>query len=137
MTATAVVGLVTSLLIAAAARNINRRALLLVFLILLIVSNLSVALAPNLPALLVGRMILGLAVGGFWTFNAALAMRLAPARFVPRALSIIFSGVAIATITAAPAASYLGDIVGWRGIFLGAAALSGIALVWSCGRAGV
>lgn len=130
VTATAVVGLVTSLLVAAAARSINRRVLLLAFLILLIVSNLSVAMAPNLPALLLGRMFLGLAVGGFWTFNAALAMRLVPPAFVPRSLSIIFGGVAIASITAAPLASYLGDIVGWRSIFLGATVLAGIGLLW-------
>ena len=130
VTATAVVGLVTSLLIAAAARNINRRVLLLAFLILLIVSNLSVAFAPSLSILLLGRMLLGLAVGGFWTFNAALAMRLVSATFVPRALSIVFGGVAIATIAGAPVASYLGDIVGWRSVFLGAAALSVLALVW-------
>jgi len=130
VTVTAVIGLVTSLLIAAAARNINRRILLLAFMTLLIISNLSVALAPNLPALLLGRMILGLAIGGFWTFNAALIMRLAPAAFVPKAFSIIFSGVAISMITAAPIAIYLGNIIGWRSIFLGVAALAVIALVW-------
>jgi predicted MFS family arabinose efflux permease len=130
VTATAVIGLVTSLLIAATARKINRRILLLTFLILLIVSNLTVALVPNLPALFLGRMILGLAVGGFWTFNAALAMRLAPATFVPRALSIIFSGVAIATIAAASVASYMGDIFSWRSVFLGVTVLSILALVW-------
>lgn len=130
MTATTVVGFVTSLLIVVAARNFNRRALLLLFSVVLVTSNLLVAIAPNLPILFLGRMLLGVAVGGFWTFSASLAMRLVPATFVPRAFSIIFGGTSIAAVVAAPTASYLGDIIGWRGIFLGAAVLALVALGW-------
>lgn len=130
MTATTVVGFVTSLLIVVAARNLNRRLLLLLFSLVLTVSNLLVAVAPNLPILFLGRMLLGISVGGFWTFSASLAMRLVPVAFVPKAFSIIFGGTSIAAVIAAPTASYLGDIIGWRGIFLGAAVLALVALGW-------
>ncbi|YBV96671.1 MFS transporter [Phyllobacteriaceae bacterium JZ32] len=129
VTATAVVALITSLLVSAATRRINRRHLLLVFSTLLIVSNLLVAFAPSLPILIVGRVLLGIALGGFWTMAAAITMRLVPEALIPRALSILFSGVSAATVLAAPVGSLLGDIMGWRGVFLIAAGLGVLTLI--------
>lgn len=123
VTATAAVALVTSLLVTSVTRRIDRRHVLLGFTILLILSNLLVAMAPNLPLLLTGRILLGMALGGFWTMSAATIMRLVPDRHVPKALSIMMSGVSAATIFAAPMGSYLGDLVGWRNVFLTAASL--------------
>ena len=57
------------------------------------------------------------------------AMRLVPTAMVPRALSIIFSGVAVATIASAPMGSYFGHLIGWRNVFLIAAGIGGVALV--------
>ncbi|SCZ01079.1 MFS transporter [Microvirga guangxiensis] len=59
MTATAVVGMVTSLLISAATRRIDRRVVVLAFSVLLIASDVLVAVAANLPFLLLGRVMLG------------------------------------------------------------------------------
>jgi len=129
VTATAVVALVTSLLISAATRQIDRRLVLLAFSALLVGSNLLVAFAPGLPLLLLGRVLLGVAIGGFWTMSAAVAMRLVPEALVPRALSMIFSGVSAATILAAPVGSFLGDLAGWRSVFLMAAGLGVVTLV--------
>jgi len=129
VTATAAVALVTSLVITAATRRIDRRQVLLGFSILLIASNLLVAVAPNLPLLLAGRILLGVALGGFWALAAATVMRLVPERHIPRALSILFSGVSAATIFAAPMGSYLGDAAGWRVVFLAAAGLGLLALL--------
>jgi predicted MFS family arabinose efflux permease len=128
VTATAAVALVTSLVITAATRKIDRRIVLLAFSMLLILSNLLVAMAPNLPLLLTGRVLLGVALGGFWTMSAATIMRLVPERHVPKALSIMFSGVSAATIFAAPMGSYLGDLAGWRVVFIAAAGLGALAL---------
>ncbi|AOB33263.1 MFS transporter [Bordetella sp. H567] len=130
VTATAAVALITSLLIATATRRIDRRHVLLAFSMLLIASNLLVAFAPSLPALLLGRVLLGIAIGGFWTMSAATAMRLVPEHMIPRALSIMFSGVSAATIVAAPVGSYLGGLIGWRNVFLLATALGVLALLW-------
>jgi predicted MFS family arabinose efflux permease len=129
VTATAAVALVTSLLVATVTRGIDRRFLLLAFSALLIVSNLLVACAPNLLFLVLGRVLLGIGLGGFWTMSAATAMRLVPEAQVPRALSIMFSGVSAATIFAAPFGSYIGDIAGWRTVFLLAAGLGVLALI--------
>lgn len=129
VTATATVALVASLLVSAATRRIDRRLVLLAFTTLLVISNLIVAFAPDLTLLLLGRVLLGAALGGFWAMSAALAMRLVPEPMVPRALSIIFSGVSAATIFAAPVGSYLGDLIGWRSVFLIAAVLAALTFV--------
>lgn len=123
VTATAVIGFGTSLCITAATRRIDRRFVLLAFSLLLVLSNLLVAVAPNLLTLLAGRVLLGMALGGFWTLSAAVIMRLVPERLVPAALSIQMSGLSAATIFAAPLGSYVGAVHGWRTVFLAAAAL--------------
>ena len=129
VTATAAVALLTSLLITSVTRRIDRRYVLLGFSGLLILSNILVALAPNLPSLLAGRILLGMALGGFWTLSAATIMRLVPERLVPRAMSILLSGVSAATVFAAPMGSFLGDLTGWRSVFFMAAGLGALAFV--------
>lgn len=76
VTATAAVAMITSLLISSLTRRIDRRHVLLAFSVLLIASNLLVAYAPTLAMVLAGRILLGIAIGGFWTMSAATAMRL-------------------------------------------------------------
>jgi predicted MFS family arabinose efflux permease len=129
VTATASMALAASLLIAPATRRLDRRRVLLGFSFLLIVSNLLVAFAPSLPVLLGARLLLGVALGGFWALSTAVVMRLVPATLMARALSILFSGVAAATVLAAPVGSYLGDVIGWRDVMLIAAAIAALALV--------
>ncbi len=129
-----VFGLVTaeflpiSLLVSSITRTLDRRHVLMGLSGLLIVSNLLVAYAPGFLALLLGRMLLGAALGGFWAMSTAIVMRLMPEPLIPRGLSIMVSGVAAATIFAAPVGSYLGSVIGWRQVFLLAAVLGALAL---------
>jgi predicted MFS family arabinose efflux permease len=129
VTVATVVAFITSLFIVVVVRNLNRRILLLIFSIVMVISNLLVAVSPNLPMLLLARMLVGLAIGGFWAFNASLALRLVPATSVPKALSMIFGGVALSSL-ATPMAVYLETIIGWRGVFLCVAALGVLVLIW-------
>jgi DHA1 family purine ribonucleoside efflux pump-like MFS transporter len=130
VTVTAAIALVTSLLISVLTRNTDRRVVLLSFSVLLVASNLLVAFAPTLALVLLGRVLLGIAIGGFWTMSAAVAMRLVPEAMVPRALSIIFSGVSVATVAAAPLGSYFGHLIGWRNVFLIATVIGVLAFFW-------
>ncbi|MGF0537335.1 MFS transporter [Agrobacterium sp. ES01] len=132
VTTTALFGFLTSLLITAAARRMDRRHLMMVFSLFLIISNLMVAFAVGLPMLLVGRVLLGIGLGGFWTMSTAITMRLVPPALVPKALAILMSGVSAATVLAAPVGSYLGEMLGWRTVFILAAGLgmATIAVQW-------
>ncbi|CAM5198289.1 Purine ribonucleoside efflux pump NepI [Castellaniella defragrans] len=129
VTVTAFVALVGSLLVSTVTRRLDRRAVFLAFSALLIVSDLLVATAPSVSVLLAARILLGIAIGGFWTLSTAAVMRLVPEPDIPRALSVVFSGVAAATIVAAPVGSYLGSVIGWRLVFMVGAALGLVALV--------
>jgi predicted MFS family arabinose efflux permease len=133
ITATAAIALVTSLVVAYATQSLDRRAVFVILTVLQVVSNVLVAVAPNFAVLLIGRMLLGVVVGGMWTFAAAVAMRLVPADFVPRALSIIFGGGTIASVVAIPLGSVLGEMLGWRAVFGIVAGLAVIAVVWQYG----
>lgn len=130
VTVTAIVAMVAGLLVPRLTRSVDRRVVLLAFTVLMIASNLLVALSSSLAVLLVMRILLGVALGGFWSMAAAVAMRLVPARLVPRALSIIFSGIAIGTVVSVPLGSYLGGVYGWRSAFIAAAAVGGLTLLF-------
>ncbi|MCC2972498.1 MFS transporter [Massilia sp. IC2-476] len=122
--------LVTSLLFPRLAGSIDRKRLLLGLTLLMIASGTLVALAPNYGVFMAGRALIGVAIGGFWSMSAAIAMRLVPAPDVPRALAILNGGNALATVVAAPAGSYLGALVGWRGAFFCVVPVAALALVW-------
>ena len=120
----------TSLSISTVAGSVNRKTLLLALTGLMAVSGAVVALAPNYPIYMLGRALLGVVVGGFWSMSAATAMRLVPPSKVPRALAIFNGGNALATVIAAPLGSYLGSVIGWRGAFHCLVPVALIALAW-------
>ena len=120
----------TSLSISALARRMDRKTLLLSLTGLMAVSGAVVALAPNYFVYMVGRALIGVVIGGFWSMSAATAMRLVPAAQVPRALAVFNGGNAMATVIAAPLGSYLGSVFGWRGAFLCLIPVAAIALAW-------
>ncbi|CNK24119.1 putative membrane transport protein [Yersinia intermedia] len=130
VTVTAIVALFAGLLVPGLTRSFDRRKVLLAFTILMIASNLLVALSSNLTILLIMRILLGIALGGFWSMAAAVAMRLVPAKLVPRALSIIFSGIAVGTVVSVPLGSYLGSLYGWRSAFIAASAVGVLTLIF-------
>jgi predicted MFS family arabinose efflux permease len=107
----------TSLSISAMTGSMNRKTLLLGLTALMAVSGAVVAMAPNYFLYMVGRALIGVVVGGFWSLSAATAIRLVPSDQVPRALAIFNGGNALATVVAAPLGSYLGSVIGWRGAF--------------------
>jgi predicted MFS family arabinose efflux permease len=120
----------TSLSISTIAGSMNRKTLLLLLTGLMCVSGLIVGLSSNYLVYMIGRALIGVVIGGFWSMSAATAMRLVPPQSVPRALAIFNGGNALATVVAAPLGSYLGGIIGWRGAFLCLVPLALIAMAW-------
>lgn len=121
---------IASLSIGRLTRRIERQHVLLGLTALLIASALLTAIAPNYPLLMVGRAAVGLALGGFWSMSAAIAIRLVSEAEVPKALAIINGGNALAMALAAPLGSLLGGMLGWRGAFWCLVPLGIIAAVW-------
>lgn len=130
VTAVGAFSVLSSLLVSPLARNMDRRHILLAFSLLLVISNLLVATAPNFAILLAGRCLLGICVGVFWSLVPAVALQLVPSSDLPRALSIVYAGVSVATIVSLPLSSYLGHLIGWRNVFVLASIMGGIMFVW-------
>ncbi|NUL18530.1 MFS transporter [Agrobacterium tumefaciens] len=108
------------------AARFDRKRVLVALLMLLVVSNAIVATAHGFAALMFGRVLLGIAVGGFWTIGGSLGPRLRPGAEGPRATALIFSGVSLGTVAGVPAGALIGDLFGWRTAFL---LVSGVALL--------
>jgi DHA1 family purine ribonucleoside efflux pump-like MFS transporter len=124
VTATALVGAVAAPALPLLTRRLDRRVVMLALSALLVLSNLLAATAGSLATLLVARVMLGVALGGFWSMSAALAMRLVPAHLFARAMSLILTGVSVATVCAAPVGAWMGDLWGWRSAFVAAGVVS-------------
>ncbi|WP_084139889.1 MFS transporter [Pseudomonas rhizosphaerae] len=122
--------LFTSLLIASVAARVDRRPLLVALTVLMIVSGAVVAFAPNYWVFMIGRGVIGVAIGGFWSLSAATAMRLVPEEQITRAMAIVNGGNALATVVAAPLGSFLGALIGWRGAFLSLLPIAVMACAW-------
>jgi len=120
----------TSLFIASATRGVDRRSLLLWLTGLMIASGAIVAFASSYPVLMLGRALIGVVIGGFWSMSTATVMRLVPEPDVPRALALLNGGNALATTIAAPLGSFLGQYIGWRGAFFCVVPLAVATLVW-------
>ena len=122
--------LLTSLVISTATRGIDRRTVLISLTVLMMVSGLMVAFAPNAAVFMAGRALVGVVIGGFWSMSAAIVMRLVPEEQVPRGLGMLNGGNALATTVAAPLGSFLGQYIGWRGAFFLVVPLGVLTLAW-------
>jgi len=121
---------ITSLSLSSVLGKTDRRIVLLVLTSLLVVSGAIVAFAPTYLVFMAGRALLGIAIGGFWSMSAAIAMRLMPSHAVPKALAVISGGNALATVLAAPLGSFVGSLIGWRGAFFCVVPVAVAAVIW-------
>jgi predicted MFS family arabinose efflux permease len=121
---------VTSLLIPTIASRFDRRYVLMALTAVMLASLLLIAGASNFGVFMAARALLGITIGGFWALSTATLMRLVPEESVSKALGVMYMGNAMATAFAAPIGSYMGDIIGWRGIFWSLAPLVALNVVW-------
>lgn len=120
----------TSLLIATLSHRLDRRHVLIGLAALMLTSLVVIALSPNFAVLMMARALLGVVIGGFWALATATIMRLVSSQSVPKALGIMYTGNAVATAFAAPIGSYLGGLIGWRGVFWLLVPLVVLNLLW-------
>lgn len=111
------------------AGRMNRRHLLLLLTLLQVVSNLVSAFAPSLAIMLVGRALLGVALGGFWAVAIAVAARLVSESSAARATALIFAGITLATVFGVPFGTFLSTLFSWRISFAVTAGLALLALI--------
>ena len=120
----------TSLFIATLAARFDRRHVLVGLTGVMLGSLVLIAVAPSYAVLMAARALLGVVIGGFWALATATVMRLVPEHAVPRALGVVYTGNAVATAFAAPLGSYLGGVIGWRGVFWALVPITAANMAW-------
>ncbi|OKI26220.1 MFS transporter [Streptomyces sp. CB03911] len=105
-------------LLTAAAARLPRKAVLVGLAALFTVGNLLCALAPNFWLLAAARLITGLPHGAFFGAGAVAAAELAAPHLRARAVAVMFSGLTLANVVGVPAATLLGQQLGWRATML-------------------
>lgn len=98
--------------------HVDRRRMLCALILVLALANLLAALAPGYWLMMVSRVLVGLVIGAFWSIGASLASRLVPEAQAGRATAVIFSAVPLGSVLGVPAGTLLGQLGGWRVVFL-------------------
>ncbi|KAK1178865.1 MFS transporter [Streptomyces sp. NBS 14/10] len=129
VTVPSLVAAVSAPLIPVLVGGMDRRILLLGLMGLMTLANVASSVAPNFAVLVSSRVLVGVAIGGFWAVASGLAVRLVTTENVPRATAIIFGGVGAANVFGVPLGTLVGDLTGWRIAFASMSALALVALI--------
>ncbi|MET9615193.1 MFS transporter [Kitasatospora indigofera] len=105
-------------LLTAAAARLPRKGVLVGLAALFTVGNLLCAVAPNFWLLAAARLVTGLPHGAFFGAGAVAAAELAAPHLRARAVAVMFSGLTLANVVGVPAATLLGQQLGWRATML-------------------
>ena len=112
--------------------KLPRKTLLLALMALFTVGNLVAWKAPSYEALVVARILTGLAHGVFFSIGSTIATGLVPREKAASAIAIMFTGLTVALVTGVPLGTFIGQNYGWRATFL---AVSGLGLIAFIGSA--
>ncbi|MEU5953071.1 MFS transporter [Streptomyces sp. NPDC047525] len=98
--------------------RVDRRRMLCALILVLALANFLAAIAPGYWLMLVSRVLVGLVIGAFWSIGSGLAARLVPEAQAGRATAVIFSAVPLGSVLGVPAGTLLGQLAGWRAVFV-------------------
>src|SRR3954449_1112285 len=112
---------------ALATLRLPKRATLVLALTTFAAGHVIAALSGSFELLFAARVLTGVVTGAFWSAATVVATRAAGPDDSTRALGVIGSGVALATVLGVPLGSLAGEHLGWRGTFWALAALAVVA----------
>jgi len=101
-----------------------RRGLLLALMTAYGVFNALSAVAAGFGMLLVARFLAGLPHGAYFGVASLVAASLAPAGRKGRAVAMVMIGLSVANVVGVPAATWMGQHLGWRSAFWAVSALA-------------
>lgn len=106
-----------------------RKSLLLWIMVIFIFGNSIAASATNIGVLLVARVISAFSHGVFMSIGSTIAADLVPETRRASAISIMFTGLTVATVTGVPFGTFIGQQLGWRVAFIVIVAVGILALI--------
>ncbi len=116
-------------LLTLATGRLPRKTVLVVLMLVFTLGNLACALAPNYALLMAARVVTSLAHGTFFGVGAVVATGLVAEERKASAISVMFTGLTVATLLGVPAGAWLGLQHGWRSTFWAVAAIGVVATV--------
>lgn len=132
LTITGLVAAITAPFVPIVTGRIDRRSTLIVLMLLVAGANALTALSADFFTLALARVALGVSMGGVWALAAGFGPRLVRTRRIGLATTIIFSGIAFASVLGVPVGTYLGAAFTWNAAFwalAGAATAIALAMV--------
>ena len=114
-------------LLTLATHRLPRKTVLVALMVVFTLGNLACALAPNYALLMAARVVTSLAHGTFFGVGAVVATGLVAEDRKASAISVMFTGLTVATLLGVPAGAWLGLQYGWRSTFWAVAAIGVLA----------
>lgn len=120
-------------LIAALTARVQRKTLLIALMAAFTLGNAATVVAPNYGVLMAARFVAGLPHGAYFGVAALVAAHLAERGKRAKAVALVMMGLSVANVVGVPAASWLGQNLGWRSAFVLVAGIGTATLVaiWS------
>lgn len=109
--------------------SMSRKTLLLWIMIVFIIGNTVAAISTTIGLLLVARVISAFSHGVFMSIGSTIAADLVPENRRASAISIMFTGLTVATVTGVPFGTFIGQQLGWRTAFIAIVIIGVIALL--------
>lgn len=119
--------------IAALAARAPRKHLLVALMAVFAAGNLASALAGAYPSLLLARFVAGLPHGAYFGVASVVAAALVTPDRRARAVSSVMVGLTVANIAGVPAATWLGQLLGWQSLYVGVTVIALLCLVATLG----
>ncbi|MGN8770504.1 MFS transporter [Paenibacillus barengoltzii] len=98
--------------------RMSRKTLLLWIMVVFMLGNALAAAATSIAILLVARVISAFSHGVFMSIGSTIAADLVPEHRRASAISIMFTGLTVATVTGVPLGTFIGQQLGWRAAFI-------------------
>ena len=109
--------------------RLPRRGLLVALMAAFAAGNATTALAVDYDTLVVSRFLSGLPHGAYFGVASLVAASLAPPHRRGRAVAAVMIGLSVANVVGVPAATWLGQQVGWRSAYWLVAVLGVLTVV--------
>ncbi|MEV0707619.1 MFS transporter [Nocardia aurea] len=104
--------------IAALCARVARKRLLVFLMVAFTVGNIATVFAPNFATLVISRFVSGLPHGAYFGVASLAAATLAPIGQRAKAVAAVMLGLSAANVVGVPAATWLGQHLGWRDAYV-------------------
>ncbi|MFJ3034643.1 MFS transporter [Curtobacterium pusillum] len=109
--------------------GLPKRSMLVVALLVFAAGHVVAAVSPSFGVVMGARVITALATGTFLSVAAIVATTAAGPATASRAMGVMMSGMGLAIVAGVPLGSFVGQAIGWRGIFWALAVLAVVAAI--------